>query len=90
MANMVMTEKILKIFVKLQEGFIKQEGFGINSRKLFDLTVFRNYRASHSISKLEPPHYKTNKMTLRPAKTQIFLHADTEDSDPTGRMPRLI
>ena len=61
----------------------------------------------------EPPHDKTNKMTLRPAKIQIslgisplwsesslcaqwvakdprFLHADSEDSDQTGRMPRLI
>ena len=56
---------------------------------------------------------KTNKMTVRPAKTQIslgirpvwsesslctqwvakgpsFLHADSEDTDQTGRMPRLI
>ena len=62
---------------------------------------------------LEQPHDKTNKMTVRPAKTQIslgicqvssesslctqwvakdqsFLHADSEDSDQTGRMPRLI
>ena len=59
----------------------------------------------------ESPHDKTNKMTVRPAKTQIslppvwskssmcaqsvakdpsFLHADSEDSDQTGRMPRLI
>ena len=61
----------------------------------------------------EPPHDKTNKMTVRPAKTQIslgirpvwsesspcaewvgkdpsFLDADSEDSDQTGRMPRLI
>ena len=61
----------------------------------------------------EPPHDKTNKMTVRPAKTQIslgirpvwsesllctqwvakdpsFLHANSEDSDQTGRMPRLI
>ena len=63
--------------------------------------------------KFEPPHDKTNKMTLRPAKTQIslgirpvwsesslcaqwvakdpsFLHVDSEDSDQTGPMPRLI
>ena len=63
--------------------------------------------------KYEPPHDKTNKMTMRPANTQIslgicpvwsesslcaqwvakdprFLHADIEDSDQTGRMPRLI
>ena len=61
----------------------------------------------------EPPHDKTNKMTVHPAKTQIslgirpvcsefslcaqwvakdpsFFHADSEDSDQTGRMPRLI
>ena len=59
----------------------------------------------------EPPRDKTNKVTVRPAKTQIslgiqsdqsslcaqwvakdpsFLHADSEDSDQTGRMPRLI
>ena len=61
----------------------------------------------------EPPHDKTNKMTMRPAKTQIslgihpvwsesslcaqwvakdprFLHADSKDSDQTGRTPRLI
>ena len=62
---------------------------------------------------LEPPHDKTNKMTVRPAKTQTslgirpvwsesslradwvakdprFHDADSEDSDQTGRMPRLI
>ena len=61
----------------------------------------------------EPRHDKTNKMSVRPARTQIslgirpvwsesslcaqwvandprFLHADSEDSDQTGRMPRLI
>ena len=60
-----------------------------------------------------PPHDKSNKVTVRPAKTQIslgicpvwsesslcaqwlakdpiFLHADSEDSDQTGRMSRLI
>ena len=62
---------------------------------------------------LEPRYDKTNKVSVRPAKTQIslgifpdwsesslcaqwvekdpsFLHADSEDSDQTGRMPRLI
>ena len=62
---------------------------------------------------VEPRHNKTNKVTVRPAKTQIslgirpvwsesslcaewvakdpnFLRADSEDSDQTGRMPRLI
>ena len=41
----------------------------------------------------EPPHDKTNKMTVRPAQTQISLGispAYSEDSDQTGRMPRLI
>ena len=61
----------------------------------------------------EPRHDKTNKMSVRPAKSKIslgirpvwpesslcaqwvakdprFLHADSEDSDQTGRMPRLI
>ena len=60
----------------------------------------------------EPPRDKTNKMSVRPAKTQIslgicpvrsgsslcaqliydpsFLHVDSEDSDQTGWMPRLI
>ena len=61
----------------------------------------------------EPPHVKTNKVTVRPAKTQTsldirpvwsesslcaqwvakdpsFLHADSEDSDQTGWMSRLI
>ena len=62
---------------------------------------------------IEPPHDKTKKMTLHPAKTQIslgihpvwsesslcaqwvakdpsFLHADDEDSDQPGQIPRLI
>ena len=61
----------------------------------------------------EPRHDKTNKVSVRPARTQIslgirpvwsesslcaqwvakgprFLHANSEDSDQTGRMPRLI
>ena len=51
----------------------------------------------------EPPHDKTNKMACAPsqdsdqplcaqwvAKDSSFLHADNEDSDQTGRMPRLI
>ena len=60
----------------------------------------------------EPRHDKTNKVSVRPAKTDQpghppslsysslcaqwvakdprFLHADSEESDQTGRMPRLI
>ena len=66
-----------------------------------------------SINTDEPAHDKTNKMTVRPAKTQISLGigpvwsesslsawrnlgslathwAHSEDSDQTGRVPRLI
>ena len=77
--------------------------------------VHKKWMIGSSICKLlnEPPHDKTNKMSVRPTKTQIslgirpvwsefslcaqwvaedpsFLHADNEDSDQTGRMPRLI
>ena len=53
----------------------------------------------------EPQNYKTNKMTCSPsedsdqpghppsqwvAEDPMFLHADSEDSDQTGRMSRLI
>ena len=53
----------------------------------------------------EPQHYKTNKMTCAPSEDSdqpghppsqsvavdpMFLHADSEDSDQTGRMSRLI
>ena len=65
------------------------------------------------IEENEQRHDKTNKVTVRPAKTRIslcirpvwsessmcaqwvakgplFLHADSEDSDQIGRMPKLI
>ena len=71
-----------------------------------------NLEHFHSLT-LEPWHDKTNKMSVRAAKTQIslgirpvwsvpflwvakvakhpcFLHVDSEDSEQTGRMPRLI
>ena len=73
--------------------------------------VFKHTKIFYGMHK--PPHDKTNKMSVRPAKTQIslgirpvwsesslcaqwiakgpmFLHADSTDSDQTGRMPRLI
>ena len=66
-----------------------------------------------TIIKYEPPHDKTNEMTVRPGKTQISLGccpvwsesslsaqrklgplathwAQSENTDQTGRMPRLI
>ena len=77
-----------------------------SNSKLLVQTLFLHNR-------IEPPHDKTNKMNVCPAKTQIslgirpvwsesslcaqwvakdpsFLHADSKDSDQTGRMPRLI
>ena len=74
------------------------------------LTLQFSYLISFTWS-FEPRHGKTNKMSVRPAKTQIsirpdwsesslytqwvakgprFLHAHREDSDQTGRMPKLI
>ena len=58
--------------------------------------------SSQGTTTFEPPHDKTNKITVRPVKTQFslggaqqvkdpgVLHVDSEDSDQTGRMPRLI
>ena len=77
----------------------------------FQNNLFKNSFTSFTI--YEPRHDKTNKMTVRPAKTQISLGiypvwsesslsawrnlgslathwAHSEDSDQTGRMPRLI
>ena len=81
---------------------------------VLDLTTRLDTRVEvDGSTKFEPPHVKTNKRTVHPAKTQIslgirpvwsesllcaqwvakdpsFLHADSEDSDQPGRMPRLI
>ena len=86
--------------------------FGDFYRADLDLAIFTGpILILHESS--EPPRDKTNKMTVRPAKTQItlgirpvwsesplcthwvakdpsFLHGDSEDSDQTGWMPRLI
>ena len=69
------------------------------------LTIRMNMFASLE-NIFEPPHDKTNKMTVRPLKTAqsdqsllcaqwvaknpSFLHEDSKDSDQTGWMPRLI
>ena len=107
----------------------KWENVGENASKIFSRTYnaagkhvtclcFENttFRANDNViltSWNEPRHDKTNKMSVRPAKTQIslgilpvwseywlctqwvakdpsFLHADSEDSGQSGRMPRLI
>ena len=83
---------------------------------MVDLTrLFNNKDAKISTPeyRTEPRHDKTNKMSVRPAKTQISLGirpvssesslsawrnlgslvinwAHSDDSDQTGRMPRLI
>ena len=61
-----------------------------------------SYSIGHEEWLFELLHDKTNKMTVRPAKTQIslcaqwvakdpsFFHGDSKDSDQTGQMPRLI
>ena len=77
-----------------------------------DVTRWLNLKWLH-ILWYKPRHDKTNKMSVRPAKTQIslhirpvwsesllcplwvatnprFLNADSEDSDQTGWMPRLV
>ena len=60
-----------------------------------------NFLAPHRYI-IEPRHDKTNKMSVHPvwsesslcaqwvAKDPRFLHADSEDSDQNGQMPRLI
>ena len=66
-----------------------------------ELWPFENLGILNLSARYEPPRDKTNNVAVRPAKTQIslgirpakdprFLHADNEDSDRTGRMPRLI
>ena len=82
------------------------------SKSLWIVYSVRSYIVE-SQSTCESPHDKTNKVTVRPAKTQISLGirpvwsesslpawrnlgslathwAHREDSDQTGRMPRLI
>ena len=74
---------------------------------------FQQNQILFTVNKIEPQHDRTNKMCVRPAKTQISLGirpdwsesllsawkklgslathwAHSEDSDQTGRMPRLI
>ena len=81
-------------------GYCNNQG-QVTSKKLMQ------YGPNSNMS--EPPHVKTNKVIVRPAKTQIclgirpvwsesslcaywvakdpsFLHADSEDSDQTGRI----
>ena len=66
------------------------------------VSIWRLHHLDFIKSLYEPRYDKTNKMSVHPvwsesslcaqwvAKDQSFLHADSEDSDQTGRMPRLI
>ena len=95
------------LFFKLVKACFSFTGFKVHYHHCSDSL----YWIIFCIVLIEPPHDKTNKMSVRPAKTQIrvrrvwsesslcaqwvvkdpsFLHADSEDSDQTGRMPRLI
>ena len=53
---------------------------------------FFHTSAQNKFAEYEPPHDKTNKMTMRPAKTQISLGTRPvwSESSLPGRMPRLI
>ena len=87
---------------------------GFIPSKLYDYCDGFDFGIGFSLNMgFEPRHDKTNRMSVRPAKTQIsmdigpvwsesslcaqwvakdpsFLHAESEDSDQIGRMPRLI
>ena len=91
---------------------VSRFSFNILNKSHVSLNLWHNVWTHLLKSKIEPPHDKTNKMIVRPAKTwislgirpvwsesslcaqwvgkdQSFLRADSEDSDQTGRMPRL-
>ena len=92
-------------------GRLRMRDLNLTGRKKSNAICI--FLLSFAKMRFEPRHDKTNKVTVRPEKTQIsmgirpvwsesslcawwvakdpsFLHADSEDSDPTGRMPRLI
>ena len=101
------------IFVIRENTCLKHRcPLSIGTRKLLPESARLAQRQNWNLL-YEPPHDKTNKITVRPVKTQIslgirpvwwesllcaqwvakdpsFLHADSEDSDQIGRMPRLI
>ena len=74
------------------------------SDKLFMGKQFPYLMHENNCLRFELHHDKTNKISVHPsedsdqsslctqwvAKDPSFLHADSEDSDQTGRMPRLI
>ena len=103
------------------KGAFQQQNFTFTTLFQFKkiLTFSLNVIATYTVDRylyfpgFKPQHDKTNKMSVRPVKTQIslgirpvwsesslcaqweakdlsFLHADSEDSDQTGWMPRLI
>ena len=100
--------------LRFRGNSIKKSAVCFSCTYLFCMAWKWNYSELHlPFSEYEPRHDKTNKVTVRPAKTQIglgirpvwlesspcaqwvakdpsFLHADSEDSDQTGRMPGLI
>ena len=101
------TEQTMQTHIRLQSGSTL---FTIPGTLLFGEK--KTQKKKQHLFTFEPPHDKTNKMTVHPAKTQIslgirsvwsesslcaqwvakdprFLHADSEDPDQTGRMPKL-
>ena len=96
----------INVSLRLAQGFFaKHNGLNTTYNCTGTHLIRPHYGTNSGI--FEPPHDKTNKMTVRPAKALIslgirpvlsvfavrsvvaedpnFLHADSEDSDQTGR-----
>ena len=101
---------ILSLLSAIEANFFSRS-LGIEVKRCWWLVP--SWRAVPRNKTFKPRHDKTNKVSVRPAKTQIsqgirpvwsesslcaqwvakdprFLHADSEGSDQTGRIPRLI
>ena len=62
--------------------------YGLSSQKVLPGSKIRNWLSN--VYKNEPRHDKTNKVSVRPAKTQIILGIRPVLSESAVRMPRLI
>ena len=77
------------------ENYVEKAAVFILPLYIIGLKIVPRDNRSRTVTIIEPPHDKTNKVAMRPTKTQIakdpaFLHADSEYSDQTGRITRLI
>ena len=62
----------------------------INLYSITDADFSKRYVIAAPLNVFEPRHDKTNKITVRQAKTQIRLGGSSEDSDQPGHPPSLI